>query len=127
MATLKPKPGNLVPPSRPPSLALQEEALSVSSALHTIRLRQVTSSNHTFVDWSTDYSADGTLLCFYGYSIMQCSAGKVGSKLMSRLVLAASSGVVMDSKFKKLDGEHVRKVCLCLLFAANIRPNTNYD
>ena len=98
----------------------------MSSALHTIRLRQVTSSHHTFVDWSTDYSADGTLLCFYGYSIMQCSAGKVGNKLMSRLVLAASSGVVMDSKFKKLDGEHRRKV-FCVLFAANMRPNTDYD
>ncbi len=85
----------------------------MSSALHTLRLRKVTSSDHTFVDWTTDYSADGTLLYFSGYSIMHCSAGNGGYKLMLRLMLAASSEVVMDSKFKKLDGGHGRKVCCC--------------
>ena len=38
---------------------LQEEALTVSSAVHTIKLRKITATDHTFVEWVTDYSADG--------------------------------------------------------------------
>jgi hypothetical protein len=35
-----------------------EEALAVTSAIHTIRLRRVTASAHTFVEWVTDFSSD---------------------------------------------------------------------
>ena len=41
--------------------AVQEEALSVSSAVHTIKLRKITACDHTFMEWITDYSADGQI------------------------------------------------------------------
>mmetsp|Transcript_2333 Transcript_2333/g.7092 ORF Transcript_2333/g.7092 Transcript_2333/m.7092 type:complete len:118 (+) Transcript_2333:167-520(+) len=50
-----------------------DEALPVSSTIHTIRVRRITASNETFVEWSTDFSSD------------------------------ASAEVIQDSKFKKLE------------------------
>lgn len=37
-----------------------DEALAVTSAIHTIRLRRVTASAHTFVEWVTDFSSDAS-------------------------------------------------------------------
>jgi hypothetical protein len=37
-----------------------DEALEVTSAIHTIRLRRVTASSHTFVEWVSDFSADAS-------------------------------------------------------------------
>jgi len=33
----------------------------VSSAVHTIKLRKITACDHTFMEWITDYSADGQI------------------------------------------------------------------
>lgn len=56
---------------------LKEEALppsvAVMSAVHTIRLRRVTASNQTFVEWESTFSNDAT------------------------------QQVIQDSKFKKLE------------------------
>jgi len=54
-------------------IVASEEAIAVTSAVHTIRLRRITASSHTFVEWFTDFSSDATF------------------------------GVIEDSKFKKFD------------------------
>jgi len=54
-------------------IVASEEAIAVTSAVHTIRLRRITASSHTFVEWFTDFSSDATF------------------------------EVIEDSKFKKLD------------------------
>jgi hypothetical protein len=38
-----------------------EPAISVLSVLHTIKLRRVTHSNGTFIEWTTDFSKDATV------------------------------------------------------------------
>ena len=50
-----------------------EPPIAVTSILHTISLKKVTSSNATYIEWSTDFSNDAT------------------------------SEVVQDSSFKKLE------------------------
>jgi hypothetical protein len=37
-----------------------EPAAVVTSVVHTIKLRRITSSNSTFVEWVTDFSNDAT-------------------------------------------------------------------
>jgi hypothetical protein len=54
-------------------LVASEPAITVSSAIHTISLEKVTASNATYIKWTTDFSNDAT------------------------------SEVVMDSQYKKLD------------------------
>ena len=41
-------------------LLASEPAVSVSSALHTIRLHRVTADNTTFLEWLRDFSTDAT-------------------------------------------------------------------
>ena len=35
-----------------------EPALDVFSAIHSISLRRVTTTNQTFIEWQTDFSSD---------------------------------------------------------------------
>lgn len=41
-------------------LIASEPAVNVTSAIHTIRLHEVTHDNTTFIEWTSDYSSDAT-------------------------------------------------------------------
>ena len=54
-------------------LVSSEDPLTVSGAIHAIRLKKVTSTNQCYIEWDTEFSSDAT------------------------------PEVIQDTKFKKLD------------------------